>query len=316
MNFKFDCPAIFLIGPTASGKTDLAISIAKKFPIEIISVDSAMVYRGMDIGTAKPLKDARKSVPHHLVDIISPEQSFDLGLFLNEAEKAIKTIRKRNKFPLFVGGSMLFHKTLLEGIHDFPNDENIRKNIQSLRKLKGFESLVEELKNSDIETYKAIDIKNPRRLERALEIIRITGKKLSLLKTEPKTIFFNQKKCLLLGLTEKKKVLEDLAKKRLLKMINHGFIDELENLKKEYKLNSELQSMNTINYKQFMPYIDGDISLENSIDDALNATKQLIKTQLNWMKKFELNYCANTGNINDSETFSDTIKTYLRSFIK
>ena len=99
-------------------------------------------------------------------------------------------------------------------------------------------------------------------------------------------------------------------------MINHGFIDELENLKKEYKLNSELQSMNTINYKQFMPYIDGDISLENSIDDALNATKQLIKTQLNWMKKFELNYCANTGNINDSETFSDTIKTYLRSFIK
>ncbi len=316
MNFKFDCPAIFLIGPTASGKTDRAISIAKKFPMEIISVDSAMVYRGMDIGTAKPSKDVRKSVPHHLVDIISPEQSFDLGLFLNEAEKAIEAIRKKNKFPLFVGGSMLFHKTLLEGIHDFPNDENIRKDIQNLKDSKGIKSLIEELKNSDVETYKTIDIKNSRRVERAIEIIRITGKRLSLLKTEPKTIFFNQKRCLLLGLTEKKKVLEDLAKKRLLKMINHGFIDELENLKKEYKLNSELQSMNTINYKQFMPYIDGDISLENSIDNALNATKQLIKTQLNWMKKFELNYCANTGNINDSETFSDTIKTYLRSFIK
>tara|TARA_A100001035_G_scaffold91111_1_gene71192 strand:+ start:295 stop:1242 length:948 start_codon:yes stop_codon:yes gene_type:complete len=314
MNFKFDCPAIFLIGPTASGKTDQAISIAKKFPMEIISVDSAMVYRGMDIGTAKPSKDVRKSVPHHLVDIISPEQSFDLGLFLNEAEKAIEAIRKKNKFPLFVGGSMLFHKTLLEGIHNFPNDENIRKDIQNLKDSKGIKSLVEELKNSDVETYKKIDIKNSRRVERALEIIRITGKRLSLLKTEPKTIFFNQKRCLLLGLTEKKKVLEDLAKKRLLKMINDGFIDELENLKKEYKLNSELQSMNTINYKQFMPYIDGDISLQNSIDDALNATKQLIKTQLNWMKKFELNYCANTGNINDSETFSDTIKTYLRSF--
>ena len=314
MNFKFDCPAIFLIGPTASGKTDQAISIAKKFPMEIISVDSAMVYRGMDIGTAKPSKDVRKSVPHHLVDIISPEQSFDLGLFLNEAEKAVEAIRKKNKFPLFVGGSMLFHKTLLEGIHNFPNDENIRKDIQNLKDSKGIKSLVEELKNSDVETYKKIDIKNSRRVERALEIIRITGKRLSLLKTEPKTIFFNQKRCLLLGLTEKKKVLEGLAKKRLLKMINDGFIDELENLKKEYKLNSELQSMNTINYKQFMPYIDGDISLQNSIDDALNATKQLIKTQLNWMKKFELNYCANTGNINDSETFSDTIKTYLRSF--
>ena len=314
MNFKFDCPAIFLIGPTASGKTDQAISIAKKFPMEIISVDSAMVYRGMDIGTAKPSKDVRKSVPHHLVDIISPEQSFDLGLFLNEAEKAVEAIRKKNKFPLFVGGSMLFHKTLLEGIHNFPNDENIRKDIQNLKDSKGIKSLVEELKNSDVETYKTIDIKNSRRVERALEIIRITGKRLSLLKTEPKTIFFNQKRCLLLGLTEKKKVLEGLAKKRLLKMINDGFIDELENLKKAYKLKYELQSMNTINYKQFMPYINGDISLQNSIDDALNATKQLIKTQLNWMKKFELNYCANTGNINDSETFSDTIKTYLRSF--
>ena len=314
MNFKFDCPAIFLIGPTASGKTDQAISIAKKFPMEIISVDSAMVYRGMDIGTAKPSKDVRKSVPHHLVDIISPEQSFDIGLFLNEAEKAVEAIRKKNKFPLFVGGSMLFHKTLLEGIHNFPNDENIRKDIQNLKDSRGIKSLVEELKNSDVETYKTIDIKNSRRVERALEIIRITGKRLSLLKTEPKTIFFNQKRCLLLGLTEKKKVLEDLAKKRLLKMINDGFIDELENLKKAYKLKHELQSMNTINYKQFMPYVDGDNSLENSIDDALNATKQLIKTQLNWMKKFKLNFCANTGNMNDSETFSDTIKTYLRSF--
>ena len=173
-----------------------------------------------------------------------------------------------------------------------------------------------ELKNTDPETYQKIDIKNARRVERALEIIRITGKKLSELKTEPKDMFFDQSKCLLLGISDKKNKLEDLANIRLLKMLDNGLINELENLKKEYRLTSELQSMNSINYKQFLPYINGVISLDAAFNDALVATKQLIKTQLNWMKKFELNYCANTEDIHDSKIFSDTITTYLRSFDK
>jgi len=316
MNYKFEFPAIFLIGPTASGKTELSLSIAKEFPVEIISVDSAMVYKGLDIGTSKPSKNIRESYKHHLIDILSPEQDFNLGFFLEETAKALKNIRAKNKLPLFVGGSMLFHKTLLEGIHNFPSDINVRKEIAALNKSYGLEGMSKELKNIDPETYQIIDIKNARRVERALEIIRITGKKLSQLKTEPKDMFFDQSKCLLLGISDKKNKLEDLANIRLLKMVDKGFINELENLKKEYRLTSELQSMNSINYKQFLPYINGVISLDTAFNDALVATKQLIKTQLNWMKKFELNYCANTEDINDSKVFSDTITTYLRSFDK
>ena len=316
MNYKFEFPAIFLIGPTASGKTELSLSIAKEFPVEIISVDSAMVYKGLDIGTSKPSKNIRESFKHHLIDILSPEQDFDLGFFLEETAKALKNIRAKNKLPLFVGGSMLFHKTLLEGIHNFPSDINVRKEIAALNKSYGLEGMSKELKNIDPETYQIIDIKNARRVERALEIIRITGKKLSQLKTEPKEMFFDQNKCLLLGISDKKNKLEDLANIRLLKMVDEGFINELENLKKEYKLTSESQSMNSINYKQFLPHINGIISLDAAFNDAFDATKQLIKTQLNWMKKFELNYYANTEDINDSKVFSDTITTYLRSFDK
>ena len=316
MNYKFEFPAIFLIGPTASGKTELSLSIAKEFPVEIISVDSAMVYKGLDIGTSKPSKNIRESFKHHLIDILSPEQDFDLGFFLEETAKALKNIRAKNKLPLFVGGSMLFHKTLLEGIHNFPSDINVRKEIAALNKSYGLEGTSKELKNIDPETYQKIDIKNARRVERALEIIRITGKKLSQLKTEPKDMFFDQSKCLLLGISDKKNKLEDLANIRLLKMLDNGLINELENLKKEYRLTSELQSMNSINYKQFLRYINGVISLDAAFNDALVATKQLIKTQLNWMKKFELNYCANTEDIHDSKIFSDTITTYLRSFDK
>ena len=316
MNYKFKFPAIFLIGPTASGKTELSLSIAKEFPVEIISVDSAMVYKDLDIGTSKPSKKVRKAHTHHLIDVLSPEQDFNLGFFLEETAKALKNIRAKNKLPLFVGGSMLFHKTLLEGIHNFPSDLNVRKDIAALNKSKGLEGLSKELKALDPETYQIIDVKNARRVERALEIIRITGNKLSQLKTEPKDMFFDENKCLLLGISNKKSRLEDLANIRLLKMLDKGFINELENLKKEYKLTSELQSMNSINYKQFLPHINGIISLDTAFNDALVATKQLIKTQLNWMKKFELNCCVNTQDINDSKIFSDTITTYLRSFNK
>ena len=316
MNYKFDSPAIFLIGPSAVGKTALSLKISQNFPVEIISVDSAMVFQKMDIGTCKPSKEEQKSVQHHLIDIIEPNKNFNAGIYLDHVEKAVTTIEQKQKIPLFVGGTMMFHKLLLEGIHDFPSDSATRKEIDILRQEKGESALVHLLQELDSETFKTIDTKNSRRVERALEIIKITKTKLSLLKKEPLRKILNKEKSLLLGMTDDKAQLDINAESRIKKIISDGFIEELENLVTNYKLDSLSHSMNSINYKQFLPYLDGDLSLEQAASDALSATKKLIKTQMTWMKKFELNYVNNTSEENDSNLFSDTINTYLRSLNK
>ena len=136
MTYRFQSPAVFLIGPTASGKTDTAIKLAEKYPFEIISVDSAMVFKDMNIGTCKPSTQDLERIPHHLIDILKPDAKFDVGLFVNYVESAVKNIIKNNKIPLFVGGTMMFHKVLFNGIHDFPRDENLREEINLVKKIK------------------------------------------------------------------------------------------------------------------------------------------------------------------------------------
>ena len=316
MSYRYESPAIFLLGPSAVGKTSLSLELARQFPIEVVSVDSAMVFKGMDIGTCKPTASEQKIVNHHLIDVIEPDKNFNAGIFLEHVEQSLEEIVKNKKIPLFVGGSMMFHKLLLEGIHDFPTDKGIRTEIDEMKKNNGQKALVEELKEVDPETYDTIDIKNSRRVERALEIIKITKTKLSELKRQPSRKILNKDHCLLLGLSGSKEILDTNAEDRIKKIIKAGFLEELENLVNSYKLTSVSHSMNSINYKQFLPHLNGSIPLDEACNDALQATKKLIKTQLTWMKKFELNYVKNTSDQNDSNLFSDTINTYLRSLNK
>jgi tRNA dimethylallyltransferase len=316
MSYRYESPAIFILGPSAVGKTSLSLELARQFPIEVVSVDSAMVFKGMDIGTCKPTASEQKIVNHHLIDVIEPDKNFNAGIFLEHVEQSLEKIVKNKKIPLFVGGSMMFHKLLLEGIHDFPTDKGIRTEIDEMKKNNGQKGLVEELKKVDPETYDTIDIKNSRRVERALEIIKITKTKLSELKRQPSRKILNKDHCLLLGLSGSKEILDTNAEDRIKKIIKEGFLEELENLVNSYKLTSVSHSMNSINYKQFLPHLNGSIPLDEACNDALQATKKLIKTQLTWMKKFELNYVKNTSDQNDSNLFSDTINTYLRSLNK
>ena len=312
MTYKFQSPAVFLIGPTASGKTDTAIKLAEKYPFEIISVDSAMVFKDMNIGTCKPSSQNLERIPHHLIDILNPDAKFDAGLFLSYVESAVKNINNNNKIPLFVGGTMMFHKVLFDGIHDFPRDENLRQEINLTKKNNGYEHLLDELKQLDPETFQSIDVKNPRRVERALEIIKLTKTKLSLLKKEPSNKFFDSQKCLILGMNDSKKELDIAAERRLKNIITEGFLNELEKLINTYKLTTETHSMNSINYKQFFPHVMGAITFEEAFKKTISATRKLVKTQQTWMKKFDISLTKIGSDQNESRFFSDTIETYLK----
>ena len=271
---------IVLVGPTGIGKTKLSIYLAKKFNIEIINADSRQLYRGMDIGTSKPSFKDLSSVPHHLIDIVDPWDNYTIADYEKDSIEAIKHIFNRNNIALLVGGSGLYIKATCEGIDNIPPiPEMIRDELYAELLKNGKEFLLEELKQKDYPCYKIIDIKNPRRIIRALEVIRYTNKKFSSFLTHrAKRRDFQTLK---IGIQTSRTDLYNRIDKRVEIMFKNKFLDEVLRLYK-YKNYNSLQS---IGYKEAIDFIDRKITKSEMISLIKRNTRRYAKRQITWFKK-------------------------------
>ncbi|MDH3333357.1 MAG: tRNA (adenosine(37)-N6)-dimethylallyltransferase MiaA [Gammaproteobacteria bacterium] len=277
--------AILLMGPTASGKTDLAISLCKRFPCDVISVDSALVYRGMDIGTAKPDPDTLARTPHRLIDIREPEESYSAGEFVRDAYREMDEIFAAGRIPLLVGGTMMYFRALTEGIAALPSaDEAIRRAIDAEAAERGWPAMHEELEIVDPQAAQRIKPKDRQRIQRALEVYRSSGQPLSDWQRNSAPAR-NDIGYLKVGLNiEPRSLLHERIERRLDLMIAGGFVDEMKRLRERPGLVADCSAMRSVGYRQFWQYLEGDYSLEEARDRALFATRQLAKRQITWLR--------------------------------
>ncbi len=274
-----------LLGPTASGKSALAIKAAEKLPIEIVSMDSALVYRGMDIGTAKPGAALRAQVPHHLVDIIDPDETYSVGRWRDEAIAKVRDIESRDRVPLLVGGTMLYYRALIAGLDELPQaDARIRAQIDSEAAQHGWPALHAELSKVDPGAAARIAPNDPQRIQRALEVWRATGKALSALQRQEKSALPFELKGV--ALIPDRGMLHERIAQRFEAMLKLGLIDEVKALKKKYRLNAALPSMRAVGYRQVWEYLEGRMDRETMREKAIAATRQLAKRQLTWLRSF------------------------------
>ncbi len=273
------------MGPTASGKTDFAISLCKRFPCDVISVDSALVYRGMDIGTAKPDKETLQRTPHRLIDMRDPEESYSAGEFVRDAYREMDEIFAAGRIPLLVGGTMMYFRALTEGIAALPSaDEAIRRSIDADAEERGWPALHADLQLVDPEAAGRIEPNDRQRIQRALEVYRSSGKPLSVWQknSAPQR---DDIRYLKIGLNiEPRSLLHERIAQRLDIMANGGFIEELRQLRERPNLVADCPAMRSVGYRQFWHYLDGDCSLDEARDRALFATRQLAKRQITWLR--------------------------------
>ena len=278
---------LFLLGPTATGKTALSTKLAKALSAEIISVDSALVYRGLNIGTAKPDIQERDGVVHHLIDIRNPWESYSAAEFAADASRLITEIQSRGSIPLLVGGTMLYFNALEHGIAELPAaDAAIRKEIAAEAERLGWAALHQELSGIDPVSAKRIHPNDPQRLQRALEVYRITGKPLSELHAQTRSSLLESPIKIAL-LPESRAWLHERIERRLVMMQQAGFLDEVRMLSQDNRIHAGLPSMRSVGYRQALAYLEGDTPVDDWMPKAAAATRQLAKRQFTWIRSME-----------------------------
>jgi tRNA dimethylallyltransferase len=270
---------ITLIGPTASGKTSLSLEVAEHFQCEIVSADSRQVYRELNIGVAKPTKEELQRAPHHMIDVVSIHEAYSAGRYAEEARNTIDRLFQTNDRVVMVGGSGLYINAVIEGMDELPGDLNIREELRAWCDSDGLESLQEELKRLDPSYYETVDISNPHRVMRAIEVIRITGRPFSELRTGKKTeLPFDVVK---IGLTGQREVLYDRINRRVDQMVEQG----LEAEAREFLPLKHLTALQTVGYSEWFEAFEGKCTSEEAIEKIKQHTRQYAKRQLTWWRR-------------------------------
>jgi tRNA dimethylallyltransferase len=277
--------AIFLMGPTASGKTAVAVELSHTMPVEIISVDSAMVYRDMNIGTAKPDSATLARAPHHLIDIRDPTDAYSAAAFCHDALRLMQDITQRGKVPLLVGGTMLYFKALREGLSVLPQaDATVRAALDAEIAQHGIKHLHNELALVDTETAARLNPNDTQRIQRAMEIFRITGKPMSTMIKNKANSILPYRILPIALIPGNRSALHQRISTRFKSMIELGLVDELLSLRNIYQLHPDLPSMRCVGYRQAWQFLDGEIDEDKLLETGIAATRQLAKRQLTWLR--------------------------------
>lgn len=279
------------MGPTASGKTEVALGLASEFPVDLISVDSAQVYRGMDIGTAKPDPETLARVPHRLIDVCDPEDAYSAGEFVRDAQLAMTEIIAAGRVPLLVGGTMMYFRSLTQGIADLPDaDPAIRKELDVEAARIGWPALHARLGQFDVEAAARISPNDSQRIQRAIEIYRVSGRSLTDWHRQQERNLPPVRFLKLALLTPDRRDLHKRIARRLDAMMGAGFLDEVRRLRDRPSLNADASSMRAVGYRQMWAHLAGQTGFDAAMEKTLAATRQLAKRQHTWLRsESELN---------------------------
>ncbi len=278
------------MGPTASGKTHVAVELVQQMPVELISVDSALVYRNMDIGTAKPDAATLARAPHHLINIIDPTEAYSAAAFRRDALRLMADITQRGRIPLLVGGTMLYFKALREGLSELPQaDAALRAKLDTEIAQHGIQHLHRQLAQVDAETAARLAPNDTQRIQRALEIYRLTGQPMSVLIKQQAQHELPYRILPIALVPSDRAVLHQRIATRFAAMLKLGLVDELRSLRKKYPLQQNMTSMRCVGYRQAWQFMEGEISEAELLDQGLAATRQLAKRQLTWLRSMPEN---------------------------